>query len=294
MVVSLAPTLTFQDPVSLGTNAPELIIGASAGLSVNIIERTPASTALFSPDDYGENIEILAGSCYVGLGFNATAAPGIQATSGSLTFGLTASVGIDVESYQQFSAGVDAPTIADALVCSVKQFVLPASVPDLESLSAGAVVTVTGTGALTFSASANLLTVANPLATVPLIGPLPAISVQQGTSITVGASWKIAAAYQIRVQKTSFKTVRLGWYREHGSDFTVTASASAGLTAGPGQTGSVRADRDRHQFQRRSGSQGTATGGTFCKPDWRYPRYGDSSHRPQTGTGGHCGSQFAR
>jgi hypothetical protein len=192
--------------------------------------------ALFSPDDYGDKIEIPAGSCYVAIGFNASAAPGIGATSGSLTFCLNPSLGIDIESYQPFSAGADAPSIADALLRCVGQFVIPATLADLKTLPAGAIVTVTGSGALTFSAAANLLTVANPLATVPLPGPLPAISVQQGASVTVGASWKISADYQVRAQKTNARTVRLGWYRKHGSDFTVTASASAGLTAGPGQT----------------------------------------------------------
>jgi len=235
-VVSLAPTLSFAQPVSLGANALELTVGADAGLSLRIIERTPACIALFSPDDYGDKIEIPAGSCYVAIGFNASAAPGIGATSGSLTFCLNPSLGIDIESYHPFSAGADAPSIAEALVRCVAQFVIPATLADLKALPTGAIVTVTGSGALKFSAAANLLTVCNPLATVPLPGPLPAISVQQGASVTVGASWKISADYQVRAQKTKAGTVRLGWYRKHGSDFTVTASASAGLTAGPGQT----------------------------------------------------------
>jgi len=235
-VVSLAPTLSFKQPVSLGANALELTIGADAGLSVRIIERTPACSVLFSPDDYGDPIEIPASSCYVAIGFNASAAPGITANPGSLTFGLDASLGIDIESYQLFSAGAGAPSMSDALLRCVGEFVIPANLADLKILPAGAIVTVTGSGALTFSAAVNLLTVANPLATVALPGPLPAISVQQGASVTVGASWKISADYQLRAQKTDSRTVRLGWYRKHGSDFTVTASASAGLTAGPGQT----------------------------------------------------------
>ena len=257
-VVSLAPTLSFAQPVSLGANALELTVGADAGLSLRIIERTPACIALFSPDDYGDKIEIPAGSCYVAIGFNASAAPGIGATSGSLTFCLNPSLGIDIESYHPFSAGADAPSIAEALVRCVAQFVIPATLADLKALPTGAIVTVTGSGALKFSAAANLLTVCNPLATVPLPGPLPAISVQQGASVTLGASWKISADYQVRAQKTKAGTVRLGWYRKHGSDFTVTASASAGLTAGPGQTDlfapvitaiSSNAEADLKEFQ---------------------------------------------
>jgi hypothetical protein len=235
-VVSLAPTLSFAQPVSLGANALELTIGADAGFSLRIFERTAASIALFSTDDYGDKIEIPAGSCYVAIGFKASAAPGLGATSGSLSFCLNPSLGIDIESYQPFSAGADALSIADALRRCIGQFVIPATLADLKTLPAGAIVTVTGSGALTFSAAANLLTVANPLATVPLPGPLPAISVQQGASVTVGAAWKISADYQVRAQKMNARSVRLGWYRKHGSDFTVTASASAGLTAGPGKT----------------------------------------------------------
>ena len=232
----LAPALQFQQPVSFGTNGPELTVQAEAGVSFQVIGRAPGATALLSPDDYGDNIEIPEGSCYVATGFHVSGGAGIGATAGSLAFGLEGDRGIEIESYRPFPAGAGAPTIADALRTSIGEFVIPAAPADLEALPAGVIVTVTGSGSLKFSATSNLLAVVNPLATVALPSPVPAISVQQGASVSVGASWEISSEYQVRVQKTDARRVRVGWYRRHGSEFAVTASASAGITAGLGST----------------------------------------------------------
>src|SRR5439155_26555290 len=57
-VTSLQPALTFQQPVSLGKDLPQLTIHAEAGGSFRVLSRAAGRTALFSPDDYGENLEI--------------------------------------------------------------------------------------------------------------------------------------------------------------------------------------------------------------------------------------------
>jgi hypothetical protein len=54
--------------------------------------------------------------------------------------------------------------------------------------------------------------------------------------VNIGASWKISSEYQVRVRKTGPRRVRLGWYRKHGSDFKVTASAATGISAPLGDT----------------------------------------------------------
>jgi hypothetical protein len=235
-VQSLQPALSFQKPLGLGTSGVQLIIGAEAGGSFQVIPRTLSRTALFPEDDYGEAIEIPEGLCYVALGFGATVNVGVQQTSGSLTFGFDASSGLRIDSYRSFSAGPDAPTIAEALRSSVAEFVIPADAGDLKALPAGVIVAVTGRGSLKFSGSANLLAIANPLATLAAPSPVPSLGVTATGTVSVGASWEVATEYQVRAQKLETGRVRLGWYRKRDSDSSVTANASAGVSAGTGQT----------------------------------------------------------
>ena len=233
LVRSLEPTLSFAQPVNLGTDGAQLTIGADAGGSFRVISRTPESNVLFAVDDYGENLQIPVGTCYVALGLRATVNVGVQGRSGSLTFGMAAQTGIDISSYLPFALGAEAVTVTEALRQSIGGFVIPADTGDLEGLSTGHIVTVNGSGCLQFSATANLLAVANPLATVALPSPVSALAITQSGSVSVEAAWKISADYQVRVEKIDTRHVRLGWYRKRDSDFSVTASANAGIDAGP-------------------------------------------------------------
>jgi len=232
-VKSLDPGLTFQEPVSLGTNMPELTIGSSAAVSFRVV---PGGDALFSPDDYGDNIAIPSDRCYVSIGFRADLTGGIQSPTATLTFGMDASAGVAVSQYLPFSQAAPAPTLGQALQESIGQFVIPASPEDLDALPAGAVVTMDGHGSLKFSGTANVLTIANPLATLALPSPIPTLSVQQGATVTIGASWEASTDYQVRVQKVDARRVRLGWYRKHESEVVVSASATVGISAGTATT----------------------------------------------------------
>lgn len=112
------------------------------------------------------------------------------------------------------------------------ELVIPFHAAGTGSLPPGVVVTLGGSGSLKFSAGANLLAIANPLASVALPAPLPGVAVTEGASVRIGASWTIACEYQVRVHKLDANRVRLGWYRKHSTDFAVTASARAGVSAG--------------------------------------------------------------
>ncbi len=115
--------------------------------------------------------------------------------AGLLQFGVTPGANVDIKNYQSFplKKGV---TLLDAVTKTVGDFVIPAKVDDLDSLPDGCVATVTGTGSLKFSTTANLLAVTNPLAAVTLPGPLPALDVSAGGSASVGASFEISCTYQ--------------------------------------------------------------------------------------------------
>jgi hypothetical protein len=236
-VRALNPGLAFDQPVALGAGLG-LTLSASAGVPFAIIPPQSSGAALFNPDDYGDNVPIPADTCYVALGLDIGAGVGAQAASGALKFGIETSGDLSVKSYRPFPAGAAAPTIFEALCESVGSLVIPVDSADLEALAPGVVVTAGGRGNLTFSGSANLLAITNPLATLalPQGAPIPALSVTQAATVSIGASWQISAEYQVRSQKVDSRRVRLGWYRKHGSDFAVTASASAGISAGTSNT----------------------------------------------------------
>ena len=100
----------------------------------------------------------------------------MQGTSGAATFGVDAKTALAVTSYRPFSAGADAPTLLEAIQESLKDFVVPFDTSDLDAMTPGTVVTLEGHGTLKFSGSANLLAIANPLATLALPSPLPTLS----------------------------------------------------------------------------------------------------------------------
>lgn len=226
-VRSLDTGLSVQRPVALGASAASLTLCGDGAVHFDIL-----TGAMFSPDHYGDNLAIADGECALRIGLTANAGAGASLPAGSATFGLDASAGIEIAAYRLFPARDPAPTVFDALSQSLGELVIPFQPDDLAPMPAGAVVTLGGSGSLTFSAAANLLAVTNPLATLALPSPAPSLAVTQGASVTAGASWKISCEYQLRVQKLDASRVRLGWYRRHSSDFSVTAQASAGITAG--------------------------------------------------------------
>lgn len=230
-VQSLDAGLSLSEPIPLTAPAPALTLGADATVHFEVV-----TGAMFSPDHYGDNIAIPAGQCAVRLGVDANVSASASLPSGSATFGIDATAGIEIDSYRVFPAGDGAPTVLDALQQSLGELVIPFESDDVSAMPAGAVVTLGGSGSLKFSASANLLAISNPLATVTLPAPVPGLAVTQGASVTIGASWEIACQYQVRVQKLDANRVHLGWYRRHSSEFTVSASAKAGISAGTSST----------------------------------------------------------
>ena len=226
-VQSLDTGLDLARPVPLANGAPALTLGGDAAVHFEIL-----TGAMFSPDVYGDNIAIPAGQCAVRLGFTAGPTAGVSIPSGSMTFGLDAAAGIAIDTYRCFPNVAPAPTVLEALTQSLAELVIPFKPADAGTLPAGVVVTLGGRGSLKFSANANLLAIANPLASVALPAPLPGVAVAEGAAVRVGAAWTIACEYQVRVHKLDARRVRVGWYRKHSTDFSVTVSAGAGISAG--------------------------------------------------------------
>jgi hypothetical protein len=215
---SLNAGLAFKEPVSLGSGVPPLNIGANAGISFRLVQGAVEDEA---PPD---------GTCYAALGFNAKVSVGAS-TGGEFTFGINAGGGMAIESFRAFPSGGEGPPVLDVLRTCVGEFIIPVSSDDLDAMAPGAVVTIKGDGSLKFSAKANLLAVANPLAAATLPSPLPALSVNGTANVTVGAAYAISSGYEVRAHKVAPGKARLAWHRKKDSDFEVSVSASAGLGA---------------------------------------------------------------
>jgi len=232
-LTSLSTGLSFEKAVAVGPGSTAISISAGAHGSLELILRTPAVVNLL--DVQASDIAIAEGTCYVALGVQGSVGVSVGPDTGMLQFGIGAGEKIDIRNYRNFPLhqGI---TLLEAVEEVVGNFIIPATADDLASLPAGSVATVTGTGSLTVSGTANLLAVANPLASAALPSPLPALSVTAGGTVDVGASLEWKTGFQICAQATGPGRVRLGWYRDGSSEIAVTATVGGGVSAGFGRT----------------------------------------------------------
>ncbi len=234
-VTSFQSSLSFGQPVPIGVQDIDLTIKAGANGAINIFLPDPhlgkdETDSLFSPDKYGEDVPVKQSERYVSFNVTANVGGSVATRASDLTFGFSADSSVSVTNYQKFSITPTAPTILSAIKQTLASFQLPGDLQDLEAMLPDSVITVAGNGSLKFSASANLLAVSNPLASVDALSWPGPISVSEGASITVGGSYRVFGDYEIRIRKTGPTTVRLGYFREHGSEWKVNTSASAGLS----------------------------------------------------------------
>ncbi len=234
-VRSLKTGLGFRDKVDLGSGAPEVSIQAGVHGSFALISRSPGSSALFSPDPYGDDIEIPEGTCFVGVKIEGSTGADVSSRSGSLTFGVNPSASLEFANYRNFALHAGT-TLTGAIGEVIGGFIIPAHADDLASIPSQTVVTVTGKGSLQLSVTADLLATTNPLLTAALPGPIPTPSIKAGGSVRVGASYEIAGEYQVRAEALGDGIVRLGWFRSKSTQFTVMVNASGGIGAGFGDT----------------------------------------------------------
>lgn len=228
-LTSLGTGVSFQNPIGLGEGNPVLTVGAGAGASLHLIR---------DADDlpgHDDSIEQPADTCYVTFGVQATASAAVSAGSGMLEFGATPSSQVDVVTCSRFplKTGV---TLTEAISQTVASFVLPLRSSDLERLAVAQVAKVGVNGKLKLSGSVDLLAVTNPLASAQLPAPLPGVSVSAGSSATIGVTCAILTDYEIVARKLDSGAVRLGWYRKSGTEVTVSAQVSEGVSAGVGTT----------------------------------------------------------
>src|SRR5262249_14711388 len=103
---------------------------------------------------------------------------------------------------------------------------------DIEQLSEHTVITAEGVGSLQLTAQANLLTMANPLAT--LNTPFVPIQVAEGSGITVNGVYTLTGGYQLRVQRLEGRRFRLGYQKKRTSEIEVSVEAQINTDVGAG------------------------------------------------------------
>ncbi|MDT7603381.1 MAG: hypothetical protein QOF61_1378 [Acidobacteriota bacterium] len=234
-VKSASGGLTFEQPIGVGINQVEMTVKAEGSARFALIGAKDKQ--LFDPDVFGNVIPVAPDQIYVSLGVAATLATNLSGALRDLGFGFNAGAQASLSIYKPFNKtggdGGTFPPFVQALQETVKDFTILGDIEDLAGMSEGLVATVEGSGSLKFSGSAELLSVVNPLATIDPPGP-GALNVVSGGSIKVGASFELSGAYQLRAQKLDKRRVRLGFYKKRGSDFNLSVSAHAGVSASVG------------------------------------------------------------
>ncbi|HEV7891669.1 MAG TPA: hypothetical protein VGP08_13595 [Pyrinomonadaceae bacterium] len=226
--------LSFEHDVPIGINQVEMTVKAEGGGRLRLVG--PKDKQLFDPDVFGEPIKVGDEQFYVSIGVTASLATNLSAEVRDFGFGFDAGGQIALAVYKPFAKfgtpGAFKPFV-QAVQETARDFVLLGDIEDLAKMSVGLVATVEGGGHLKFSAEAELLSFANPLATVDPPGP-GKLEVTTGGSVKVGATYQLFGEYQIRAQKLDKQKVRLGFYKKRGKEFTLSVSAKGGVSAGVG------------------------------------------------------------
>jgi len=219
--------LSFEQPTTVSSTGPQFIGGTSISMTLAV-----ATTGkLFDPDPFENPIEIPSGHAYLGLGILVSVSPGVSVSSGDLTYGFTAGTNLCFTHYKCFETTPTTPTFQAALEASLQNYVIPLNWDDLAPMGVGDVAAMEGACSLKLCGTVNLLTAVNPLAS--LSSPaLPGVALKAGAALDITASYTIEGDFQVRIQKVADTTLRIGFYRKSGSDFTVQAGPSIGVTAG--------------------------------------------------------------
>jgi hypothetical protein len=217
----------FDEPITLGTTGVELAIKPSLSGTLSIIK----GTSLFNSDTdaFREPVPIPEQHAYLGTALAAELPLTIGGQVTDLQFGFAVGSSIVLTSY--LLCPLTEP-IVSALERIFREFIIPGDLQDIEQLSERTLVTVEGMGSLKFSAKANLLAMANPLAT--LNTPFVPIKVAEGSGITINGVYRLTGGYQLRVERLEARRFRLGYHKKRTSEIEVSVQAQINTDVGAG------------------------------------------------------------
>jgi hypothetical protein len=220
-----ATELILDKDVPVGA-ASELSISAGARVSVNAHQ---SGTRIFDGSDLQAPVTVPDGRAYASLTLEALLKADLAGTSGPLSFGFTGGTALRYGYFQPFDNAA-APTLQQALATMFSAAVFPADVDDLVRLPVDAYASVSGEGEITFKGSAALSPATNLLATpgLPIVGT---VALTGAASVSVAAAWTATGEFEMRVSKPDASRVRLSFFRRRGRSLTVSARATAGMSA---------------------------------------------------------------
>ena len=239
-ITSTEVGLDFGTTVQIGTaNSVDLEIKPKASSTISIFAPVAGKTvSLFNPDQFAEPVPVAPNQRYIAATFDATveADASGKATS-DLKFGFKGNSDIKLSYYQRFDVSQNQNpgiTLAEALKDTIANFAIPGDLDDVAAMQPYSIAAVDGTGSLKFSGTVSLTAMTNaPVsATLTSVGP---VQVTAGGKASVGAGFEVSGEYQVRVERLPGSLFRLGLYRKKGTEFSLTASASGGFSAGLGQ-----------------------------------------------------------
>jgi hypothetical protein len=239
-ITSTEVGLDFGTTVQIGTaNSVDLEIKPKASSTISIFAPVAGKTvSLFNPDQFAEPVPVAPNQRYIAATFDATveADASGKATS-DLKFGFKGNSDIKLSYYQRFDVSQNQNpgiTLAEALKDTIANFAIPGDLDDVAAMQPYSIAAVDGTGSLKFSGTVSLTAMTNaPVsATLTSVGP---VQVTAGGKASVGAGFEVSGEYQVRVERLPGSLFSLGLYRKKGTEFSLTASASGGFSAGLGQ-----------------------------------------------------------
>jgi hypothetical protein len=218
--------LAVEQDVPVG-EGKELSISAGAGARLGVHE---AGSEIFEGTDLQAAVTIPNGTTYTSLQLEALIKAALAGTKGSIGFGFSAGTAFRYSYFHPFDTVGDGMKVGDAMKTMFSSAVFPSDADDLGRLAVGAFVSVAGEGELTISGEATLSSSANLLATpgLPIVGT---IALTHGASVSVGAQWTVSGEFEMRVSRADARTLHVAFYRRRGRSLSVSAKASAGLTA---------------------------------------------------------------
>ena len=205
----------------------ELSLVAGASVTVGL---HPSGTTMFAGSDLQAPVTAPNGTTYTSLTLGALLEAGVSATEGALSFGFTAGTALRYAYFHPFNIVGNTDTVGAAVKTMLSSAVFPADPDDLTRLPVGAYASLAGEGELSFRGEVALSSTTNLLATpgLPLIGT---VALTHGATVSVGGEWTASGGFELRVSKPSASQVRLAFYKRRGRSLTVSAKATAGITA---------------------------------------------------------------
>jgi hypothetical protein len=225
--VSRTLGISFDKSIELGATGVDLTLKPQFAATVEIKK----GDSLFDEDEdlFRDKVQIPDKQhAFLAASIEASLEVGLADKSGDLGFGFSFGTETILRNYRLFALS---DPIVPAIKALFENFVVPGDLQDIERMAPGSLATVEGTGSLKFSATANVLSAVNPLATVNTVIGEGILSLKEGGSLNVAAAYKLTGEYQLRIQRLGERKFHLGYEKKRGSDFRVSAAAQFGLSA---------------------------------------------------------------